>query len=117
MTGRVQDLQVGARGLDHLAVGEMGVGVAVGVGLLPQRQVVRVQPDRGARAVGEFGGRVDVVVVGVGADDGGQPAVADRREDGVGVMGRVDDDDLVVVADDPDVVVDVPGAAVEAELP
>ena len=39
----------------------------------------------------------------------------DRLDDRAGVVRGVDDDDLVVVADHPDVVVDVPGAAVEAE--
>src|SRR5690606_22810008 len=85
-------------------------------GLLPQLQVVGVQPDGGAGAVGEGGRGVDVVVVGVGAHDGRQPPLPHRLGDGVGVVGGVDDDRLVVVADDPHVVVDVPGAAVEAEL-
>src|SRR4051794_6893342 len=42
-------------------------------------------------------------------------APADRHHDRAGVVGRVEHDDLGVVADDPDVVVDFPTAAVEFE--
>ena len=44
-------------------------------------------------------------------------APADGLRDRGGVVGGVDHDDLALVADDPDVVVHVPGAAVEGELP
>ena len=47
--------------------------------------------------------------------DGDDPAVPDGVEDGRRVVRRVDDEHLVVVADQPDVVVDVPLAAVEGE--
>jgi hypothetical protein len=50
---------------------------------------------------------VDVVVVAVRAEDGDEPPAADRGEDRRRVVGRVDDDHLVVVADQPDVVLDV----------
>ncbi len=74
-----------------------------------------MQQDRRAGALGERGGGVDVVVVGVGGDDGEQPASAERRLDRRGVVGRVDHHGLGVVADDPDVVLHLPAAAVEFE--
>jgi len=57
----------------------------------------------------------DVVVVGVRQQDVGEAAVTDELEDRAGVVRGVDDDALRVVADHPDVVLDLPRAAVEAE--
>ncbi|MCO5555078.1 hypothetical protein L7F22_008618 [Adiantum nelumboides] len=75
----------------------------------------RVEQDRRGEPVGQGRGLVDVVVVGVGAHDGLDAPVADGGGDGVGVVRGVDDEHLAVVADDPHVVVDVEGAAVEGE--
>src|SRR6185312_495447 len=49
------------------------------------------------------------------AHDGHDAPIADAGGDLLQVVGCVDDEDLVLVADDPHVVVDVPGAAVEGE--
>ena len=90
-------------------------GVAVRVGQLPQRQVVGVQQIGGAGARRRGRARRRCGRCGRGCTR--SPAAAGpptRLGDGVGVVGGVDDDRLVVVADDPHVVVDVPGAAVEA---
>ncbi len=81
----------------------------------PQRQVVRVQQDRGPGAGGQLGGGVDVVVVRVRAHDRGQPAAAERALDRVRVVRGVDHQRLGVVTDDPDVVVHLPLAAVQRE--
>src|SRR5690606_5998381 len=59
----------------------------------------------------------DVVVVAVRAQDRADVPVAHGGGDGVGVVGGVDDEHLLVVTDQPDIVVDVPGAAVEREGP
>jgi hypothetical protein len=56
-----------------------------------------------------------MVVVGVGAQDGGEPTRCDGGQDRVGVVRGVDDHAFGVVAEHPDVVVDVPGTAVEGE--
>jgi hypothetical protein len=56
-----------------------------------------------------------MVVVGVGAQDGGEPTRCDGGQDRVGVVRGVDDHEFGVVAEHPDVVVDVPGTAVEGE--
>ena len=81
----------------------------------PQHGVVGVQQDRRIDGLGQGHGHVDVVVVAVGADDGAHPAVADSGGDGFVVMGGVDHHHLLVVADEPDVVVDLEVAAIERE--
>ena len=81
----------------------------------PQRGIGWMQPDRRPGQIGQRRRRVDVVVVPVRAQDGVHPATADRGLDRVGVVRGVDDDHFLVVAHQPDVVVDVPGAAVQAE--
>ena len=91
--------------------------VAVGVDSAPRASGRPGAAAIGASvAVGDLDRRVDVVVVPVRAArwrrPRGSPTALDDR---VGVVGGVDDEHLVVVADEPDVVVDVPGAAVEAE--
>ena len=55
-------------------------------------------------------GGVDVVVVPVGEQDGLHPPTADLLQDRVGVMGGVDDHHFVVVAEQPDVVLERPSS-------
>src|SRR5690606_40342358 len=71
--------------------------------------------DRRLRGIGDLGGGVDVVVVRVRAHDRDEGPVPDRLEDRGGLVPGVQDDALAVVADDPDVVVDLPRATVELE--
>ena len=115
VAGRVQHVHLRARDLEHLAVAQVAVGLVPAVHEVPQHAVVGVQQHRGADPLGELGRAADVVVVGVGAGDGDDGAVADGRGDGVGVVRRVEDEHLVVVAEQPDVVVDVERLPVEAE--
>ena len=85
------------------------------VRLFPQHVVGGVQQNRRVQRIGQFRCHGHVVVVAVGADDGLDRPAGNRIDDrGRGVC-CVDDHHLVVVADQPDVVVDVPGATVEAE--
>ncbi len=84
---------------------------------VPQHAVVGVQQDRCVDGVAQRHGGVDVVVVAVGEHDGGDPAAVDRVDDRLVVVGGVEHDHLTVVADDPDVVGDLPLAAVEREDP
>jgi hypothetical protein len=56
-----------------------------------------------------------VVIVGVRAQDGGQPPRPDRSHDRIRVVRGVDDHALGLVAQQPDVVVHLPGAAVQGE--
>ena len=65
--------------------------------------------------LGQGSGGVDMVVVGVGAQDGGELARRDGSQDRVGVVRGVDDHAFGVVAEHPDVVVHVPGPAVKGE--
>ena len=68
-----------------------------------------------SKSAAELRGDGDVVVVAVRAHHGDDVPAADGVLDRLGVVRGVDDDHLVVVADDPDVVVDFPTAAVEFE--
>jgi hypothetical protein len=115
MPGRVQDRKTGACHGDRLPVGKVAVRSPFGIGHVPQLPVGRMQPDRCSGGIGQGGGGIYVVVVGVRAQDGGKPARPDRRTDRVRVVRGVDDHALGFVTDDPDVVVDVPGAAVEGK--
>jgi hypothetical protein len=60
-------------------------------------------------------GGVDVVVVPVRAQDRPDRSIADGSDDRRGVVRGVDDEGLVIVADEPDVVLDVEVLAVERE--
>ena len=57
----------------------------------------------------------DVVVVRMGAQDRPEPTVADDGEDVLDAVRSIEYDALVVVADDPYVVVDVVRLPVETE--
>ncbi len=105
----------GAGDLELPAVGQVEVPEVVGVGELPQRLVVGVQEDRRDDGLAQRGRDAAVVVVGVGEQDRLHRAARDDGEDVLDRVRGVDDHALVVVADDPDVVVDVEGLAVEAE--
>ena len=61
------------------------------------------------------GAYAHVVVVRVRADDRRHSAVANGLQDRVDVVWCIDHDALVVVSDDPDVVVDVERLAVQRE--
>ena len=100
---------------DSLVVGERRI-VHRGVRLLPQQLVVRVQENRRFELHCEFWRHGDVVVVRVRTEDRDDVAIADGIDDRLRGVRRIDDEYLGVVADEPDVVVDVPAAAVETEL-
>ena len=84
---------------------------------VPQHPVVGVQQHRRADPLGQLGGAAHVVVVRVGAGDGHDGAVADCLGDDVRVVRRVEHQHLGVVAEQPHVVVDLEGLAVQAERP
>src|SRR3954452_23909253 len=87
------------------------------MGHVPQHPVGGVEPDRRAGCLAQRRGGGDVVVVPVGEHDRGHPPAADGLDDRGGVVRGVDHQHLVVVPDQPDVVVDVEVLPVEAEHP
>ena len=101
VTGRVDDLERDVRDLEDAAVFHLDIGVLAGMGLPPQRAVPRVQGHRRLVPFGHLERGGDVVGVAVRADDREHLAVAHRVEQARGVGARIDDDDLLVVADDP----------------
>ena len=74
-----------------------------------------MQQHRRVERLAEFGSDGDVVVVAVRAHHRHHVAATDGLHDRFGVVGGVEHHDLGVVADEPDVVVDFPTAAVEFE--
>src|SRR5581483_10971720 len=86
-----------------------------GVGHVPQLAVAGVQQHRSVQLLPQLGGDGDVVVVTVGAYHGNDVPAADGLGDRLVVVSGVDDHDLVVVTDQPDVVVYLPAAAVKLE--
>ena len=70
-----------------------------------------------AGRLGELHRGVDVVVVPVRAHDRHEPAARDSIDDRPGLVRGVDHEALLVVADDPDVVVDLEVLAVDREDP
>lgn len=60
---------------------------------------------------------IDVVIVGMGADDRGNGSPSGSSHDGLGIMSGIHDDTGLVIPDDPDVVVHIPAATIQAELP
>jgi len=56
-----------------------------------------------------------MVIVRVSAHDADHAAASYSAEDGLRVMGGIDDEDLLVITDEPDVVVDLEVLTVEAE--
>ena len=111
----MQHAQLGTAGAEHVAVGERAVGIAIGIHDVPQHEVGGVQQDRRVDRVLQRDRGVDVIVVAVGQRDRGDVTAVDRVDDRLRVVGGIDDDDLPLVADEPDVVGDLPLAAVESE--
>lgn len=71
--------------------------------LPPQHPVLRVQRHGRLVAFGQFYCRGDMVGVTVRADDREHLTIAHHVKHARRIAARIDDDDLLVVADDPDV--------------
>ena len=106
--------QFDAPGLQYLTIGQRPEWL-VAVRGFPQHGVARIQQYGRVQVGAQLRGDGDVVVVAMSAHHGDDVAAGHGILDCLGVVGGVDDDHLGVVADDPDVVVDVPTAAVERE--
>src|SRR3954471_9879308 len=76
-----------------------------------------MQQNRRVEALCELWRHGYVVVVRVRTDHRDNLALADSVDDRLRGVRGIDHENLVVVADEPDVVVDVPTAPVETELP
>ena len=103
VAGRVDDLEPDVGDLEDAAVFHLDVGVLARMGLPPQRAVLRVQGHRRLVPFGHLERGGDVVGVTVRADDREHLAVTHRVQQARRVGARIDDDDLLVVADDPGV--------------
>src|ERR1700736_1563662 len=74
-----------------------------------------MQQYRRAERLAEFGGHGHMVVVPVCAYHRHHISAANGRHDGLRCVRGVEDHDVGIVADDPDVVVDFPTATIEFE--
>jgi hypothetical protein len=114
----VHDPQTRPRDLELAAFFDRVVGLALRVDDVPEHLVGRVEPDRRTtRGPRQRVCRVDVVVVAVRAQDRGDLPVADGCENRRRVVRGIDDEHLVVVADQPDVVLDLEVFTVDREDP
>ena len=116
MTGCVDHSNLRAREGNLLIVRKRRI-VHRQVRLLPKDLVVGVQENRRFELLSELWRPGDVVIVRVCAEDRDDVAAADGLDDRLCGVRRIDDEHFDVVADEPDVVVYVPAAAVETELP
>ena len=116
VTRRVEHPQLDIAHGKGLTVCQLRVGRGL-LCLVPQHAVRRVEVCRGTGVRHQFRHGVDVVVVAMRAEDSQDVPVADDRQDRHGFVRGIDDETLVVVTDDPDVVVNLPRAAVELEDP
>ena len=74
-----------------------------------------MQQNRSVHSVTQRHGGVDVIVVAVGEHDRPHAAAVDCFDDRSVIVGGIEHDHFTVVADQPDVVGDLPLAAVEGE--
>ena len=102
---------------DDLAVRQLGVRGPAGMHDIPQHPVRRVEAHRRTEGVRQFYRRIDVVIVPVGGNDRQTASVAHRINDRPVIVGGIHHHDLVMIAHDPDVVLDVEIGAVERKKP
>jgi hypothetical protein len=91
------------------------VGRGVGVDDVPQHPIVGMQQDWCVDSFSQGHSSVDVVVVAMGEHDRPYSTAADRVDDRLVVVGGIEDHHLAVVADQPDVVLNLPLATIESE--
>ncbi len=70
-----------------------------------------------AEEVGGLGRLIDVIVVGVGAENSDDRPPGDHLDDWCEVVRRIDDETVSIASDNPNVIDDGPGLAVEREVP
>ena len=85
------------------------------MGLIPQHLVARVAEDGSIEFLGELGSDRDVIVVSMRTNDALDLAITDCVDDWLGVVGCVDDIAFGIIAENPNVVINVPFTTVEGE--
>src|SRR5699024_8099922 len=102
---RVQGLEPDLGDIPGVAVGDLIIGPVAVIGQVPREVGVRVEVLGGSGdPVREIADHALTVIVTVGEQDGLVLSGPDRVGADVGAVGRVDDDDLRVIAADPYVV-------------
>ena len=103
MPGGVQHIQRDVGHLERAVLLHLDLGQPVAIRLAPGQPVLGMQRYRGLVPLGHRGCRPGVGPVAVRADHRDDLPVADHIEHRDGVLARVDDDHLFVVADHPGV--------------
>ena len=114
MARRVQSAQLRAGNTHVVAVGHRAKA-SVRVGHPPEYVIGGVKQNRRVERLAQFGSHRHVIVVSVRAHHRHHIAPAHGRHDRLRGVGGVEDHDVGIVPDDPDVVVDIPTATVEFE--
>ena len=113
MPGCGEHLQLGSANTDFLPVMQGLVEVPGGVHHLPEHPILRVQVDRCFEALGGFLRGTNMVVVGVGQQNPLNRAPGNLCCDFIDVMRGVNDCHTLVITNNPHIIIDFPGAAVE----
>ena len=113
MPGGGEHLQLGSANTDFLPVVQGSVEVPGGVHHFPEHPILRVQVDGCFEALGGFLSGTNMVVVGVGQQNLLDRAPGNLCCDFINVMRGVNDCHVLVIANNPHIIIDFPGAAVE----
>src|SRR5690606_5643543 len=100
---------------EGVAFADFCVHVALRVDSFPKHAVFRVQEQRSVYGICDVSGSTNVVIVSMGEQHGHPFAFTDSLADLGNIVGRVDHHDLGVIADDPDIVIDIARAAIQRE--
>jgi hypothetical protein len=114
MARGVNDADVGSGYRQNIPIGQRCRSDSF-VDDVPEHLVCRVQRDGGPGCTGESDGLTDVVVVSVCAHNIYYRASVHGGDDGLEFVSGIHDDDFAIITNQPDVVVDVPGATVEGK--
>ena len=113
MAGCMNHVNLRAGNGDDLTVREGSGRTPVGVSENPDGLIGRVKQDGRPGGFGEFGGKTNVIVMCVRAGYGDDGPASDDRQNCFDVMWSIDNHAFEVIADDPNVVVNVKCLAVQ----
>ena len=111
----MHDGELGVSDRDLCSVADGVIYSTIGVDDLPEHGIIGVKKDGSAGLICQISRRIDVIIVAMSTNDCLQLSTAEAFEDGAVVMSGIDNDCLVVVANDPDIVLYFVVAAVKAE--
>ena len=115
VAGRMKNTDVDPGDLQRSSRHQRAVRTSIGVHNVPQHPIVSVQINWRIHFIGQCAGGVDVIVVTVSEHDGAHVTAVDSRHNRLVVVRRINNDDVAIVAHQPDVVGDFPLSTVESK--